>query len=208
MHTPLFLVLPRNKTLLFAHAVVVLGNPAAQHHRRFGGVLFIELQFHVEFFAFGLEFLNALFCCGSDIVHQLNGSGALDIVGGLVGVAGHQHTFAATLFDHTGALFCFFAALRLLGGTLVFGERGANLAARDARRAQLALLAVQAFRDRAVGRESSAVLVHAGIDTARGTLRGLRPRQFGAQGGQQNPAHDPRRCAQVAYPSLTPYRWR
>ncbi|MNV54796.1 hypothetical protein D3C71_1470070 [compost metagenome] len=207
MHAALFLVLPRDEALLLGQAVVNLSDLAAQRHGGLVGVLLVELHLHIELLALRLQLQRSLFCGGRHVIHHLDGRSAFHIVGGLVGVAGHQHAFAAALFHHTGALFGILAVLGVLGCALQLGERGANLAARDARRAEFALLAVQAFRDGPVGRQPTAVAVHARVNTARRTL-GLCRSQLHAQGEQHQPAHDPRRLAQIIYPSLTPYRWR
>lgn len=70
---------------------------------------------------------QALFGRGGHIVHQLDGRGALHIVCCFVGVARRQHAFAAALLQFAGAGFGLLAALGLLRGALVLGQRRANL---------------------------------------------------------------------------------
>lgn len=115
-------------------------------------------------------------------------------------------SWMAALFLLARTLFGLLAALHFQRRALLFGERGANLAAHGARGAQFPLFAVQAFSNGTVGRQAPPLAIDTGVDAASVGL--LRPRARPHQAGNCPHSHDPRPFAQLDDPSLTPYRWR
>ena len=137
------------------------------------------------------------------LVHDQQGGIALNVVGGLVGIACHQRALAALFFDGPHALFSLFALLGFQGRTPVSDSEGPiwrrvipeglNSAARG-----------RDIPGWAVRRDAAPMLVNAGVDTlpcGRRLCKGKR---------SEAPPTALRPCTcsplfQVPYPSVTPY---
>ena len=85
---------------------------------------FVELHLHVQLLALLPQLNNALLGSGGHLVHDQQGGIALDVVGGLVGIACHQRALAALFFDGPHALFSLFALLGFQGRTLGVDSEG------------------------------------------------------------------------------------